>query len=94
MRDWEPVAATLHSCGDTLHALAQAIRSQQDSRPDPLPKPETDRLLMVDEVAAALGVSKRWVYDHASRLPFTRRLSRRAVRFSEAGLRRWVERAR
>lgn len=58
-------------------------------QPPPPSGPETDRLLTVEEAAERLGVSPRWLYRHAGRLPFARRLSRKALRFSEVGLRRW-----
>ena len=50
-----------------------------------------DRLLTADQVAARLGVARRWVYRKAGALPFTRRLSRGTLRFSERGLERWKE---
>jgi predicted DNA-binding transcriptional regulator AlpA len=50
-----------------------------------------DHLLTLPQAAAALGVSIRWLHRHHRQLPFTRRLSRRVLRFSELGLRRWVE---
>lgn len=49
-----------------------------------------DRLLTAEEVAEALGVTKRWVQRRARRLPFSRRISVRSVRYSEAGLKRWM----
>ena len=49
-----------------------------------------DRLLTAEEVAHLLGVTKRWVQRRARRLPFARRISARSVRYSEAGLRRWM----
>ena len=49
-----------------------------------------DRLLTVDEVARTLGVTKRWVQRRARRLPFARRISEHAIRYSESGLRRWM----
>ena len=49
-----------------------------------------DRLLTVDEVATTLGVTKRWVQRRARRLPFARRISDHAIRYSEAGLKRWM----
>jgi len=49
-----------------------------------------DRLLTAEQVATILGVTKRWVERRARRLPFARRLSAHAVRYSEAGLRRWM----
>jgi predicted DNA-binding transcriptional regulator AlpA len=44
--------------------------------------------------AEALGVTRRWVQRRARRLPFARRLSEHAVRYSESGLRRWMENRR
>lgn len=52
--------------------------------------PDAERLLSPAEAAALLGVTVAWLYRHAGHLPFTRRLSRKALRFSEPGLRRWV----
>jgi predicted DNA-binding transcriptional regulator AlpA len=49
-----------------------------------------DRLLAAEEVARMLGVTKRWVQRRAPRLPFSRRISVRSVRYSEAGLKRWM----
>ncbi len=53
-----------------------------------------ERLLTADQVAARLGVSRRWVYRKAGALPFTRRLSCGTLRFSERGLERWKEKRR
>lgn len=63
---------------------AQAPLTQVDTGP------EKDRLLGIEEAASALGVTKRWLYGKAGNLPFTRRLSRKALRFSEIGLKKWV----
>ena len=52
-------------------------------------RPEDDRLISVEDAATRLGVTPRWLYRHAGRLPFSRRLSRKALRFSELGLKRW-----
>jgi predicted DNA-binding transcriptional regulator AlpA len=49
----------------------------------------TDQFLTAEDAAQILRVSPRWLYRHANRLPFARRLSRKCLRFSEAGLRRW-----
>jgi predicted DNA-binding transcriptional regulator AlpA len=53
-----------------------------------------DRLLDVEAAAALLDVRPRWLYDRARVLPFARKLGGRTLRFSEAGLRRWLERRR
>ena len=54
----------------------------------------TDDLLTIDEVAARLRLSPRWLYRHAKTLPFSRKLSRKVLRFSRAGLERWLARQR
>jgi predicted DNA-binding transcriptional regulator AlpA len=51
----------------------------------------TERLLTPAEAAELLKVSVPWLHRHAKHLPFTRRLSRKALRFSEAGIRRWLD---
>jgi hypothetical protein len=55
---------------------------------------EPDRLLTAEEAAAILGQAGhkgvRWMYRHAAKLPFTRRISRKNLRFSESGLRLWI----
>jgi predicted DNA-binding transcriptional regulator AlpA len=47
-------------------------------------------LLTVGEAAAALRISPRWLYRHAKTLPFTRKLSRKVLRFSRSGITRWL----
>jgi hypothetical protein len=47
-------------------------------------------LLTIDEAAARLRVSPRWLYRHAKTLPFARKLSRKVLRFSRVGLARWL----
>lgn len=54
-------------------------------------EPDPDPLLDVKAAAEMLGVNIRWLYRRADRLPFTRRLGPRTLRFSERGLRRWLE---
>ncbi len=49
-----------------------------------------DRLLSPAEAAAVLKVTPRWLYRHHRTLPFARKLSRRALRFSEAGMQQWL----
>src|SRR5438034_554260 len=55
---------------------------------------EEDRLMTAAEVAATLGVPKRWVQRRARRLPFARLISAHAVRYSATGLKRWLEHRR
>jgi hypothetical protein len=75
-----------------LSALQTALATRLlQGRPsdDESPTPEQDRLLTIDAAAAILGVTPKWLYRH-KRLPFVRPLSRKALRVSEAGLRRWL----
>lgn len=58
----------------------------------PASRADADRLLLPREAAERLGVTVRWLYDHAARLPFARRLSRKVLRFSEVGLGNWLAR--
>lgn len=60
----------------------------------PTPSDTPDRLLTVREVATRMGVSPKYVYTHATDFPFTRRLSAKALRFSQSGLERWLGRVR
>jgi hypothetical protein len=46
--------------------------------------------MTAEEVATALGVTQRWVQRRARRLPFARRISDHAIRYSETGLKRWM----
>jgi len=51
--------------------------------------PESEKLLTPEQAAALMGVKKDFLYRHKTQLaPFTRRLSRKAIRFTEAGVRR------
>ena len=69
-------------------ALAARLVASASPR-EPAEPAEADRLLTVEEAAPILGVTPRWLYGH-QRLPFVRKLSRKALRVSEAGLRRWL----
>jgi predicted DNA-binding transcriptional regulator AlpA len=66
--------------------LMTRLLASQSAVSDELP----DQLLTAEEVAKALGVTRRWVQRRARRLPFARRLSAHAVRYSESGLKRWM----
>jgi predicted DNA-binding transcriptional regulator AlpA len=51
--------------------------------------PGSERLLRACDVAARTGYSIDYVYRHAKRWPFTRRIGRN-YRFSEAGFEHWL----
>jgi predicted DNA-binding transcriptional regulator AlpA len=59
---------------------------------DPPPEKIDDgRWIEVGEAAQISGMSQRWFYDNWEGLPFARKLSRKALRFHEPRLRRWIE---
>jgi predicted DNA-binding transcriptional regulator AlpA len=45
-------------------------------------------------VAQRLSVSKDWVYRNGNKLTFTRKIGPKLVRFSEAGLQKWLKMAK
>lgn len=71
-------------------AVAARLHSTQTPGSGRPTVPQNDRLLTAGEVAGRFGRSVDWVYRHAKHWPFTRRLTRRTVRFSEAGLERFL----
>ena len=82
------IPALLCQLGALQAALAARLVASAGPR-EPAEPAEADRLLTVEEAAPILGVTPRWLYGH-QRLPFVRKLSRKALRVSEAGLRRWL----
>ncbi|WHZ17399.1 MAG: hypothetical protein OJF52_004251 [Nitrospira sp.] len=49
-----------------------------------------DRLLTIDEAAAALGMTKDYLYRHADSLPFTVRPAPKQLRFSKLGIQKYI----
>jgi len=57
-------------------------------------KPELfqeDKLLNVEQAAERLGCNPDWLYRHSKKLPFTRRLSPRQLRFSSKGIKKYIQ---
>jgi excisionase family DNA binding protein len=50
-----------------------------------------DRLLTAEQASELLSLSSDWLYRHAKKLPFTRKLGPKMLRFSEAGIKKWLE---
>jgi predicted DNA-binding transcriptional regulator AlpA len=50
-----------------------------------------DRLVDIEEAAKILSVSPEWLYRNRSRLPFARKLGHKLLRFSYAGMLRWMD---
>ena len=72
-----------------MRLSAPQVATQAPTRPSS----RKDRLLSAQQTSEFLGVSERWVYDHADELG-GQRLSARCLRFSEKALRRRMERGR
>jgi predicted DNA-binding transcriptional regulator AlpA len=49
-----------------------------------------DHWLTPEQAAEKLNVSTKWIYRHARKWRFVERLSRKQLRISDAGLRRWM----
>lgn len=49
-----------------------------------------DRLLTAAEAAQKLGATVDWLYRHANTLPFVVRVGKKHLRFSEAGMGRYI----
>ncbi len=49
-----------------------------------------DKLLDAEEACKVLSASPDWLYRHATRLPFTRKLGPRMLRFSHQGIQKWL----
>ena len=75
-----------------IDAIAEAVvkklasqNSQKESRES------EERLLDAAEAAKMLSVSEDWLYRHAKKLPFTRKLGPKMLRFSRQGILKWAE---
>lgn len=51
---------------------------------------DQDHLLDADEAAKILSVSEDWLYRHAKKLPFTRKLGPKMLRFSSLGIQKYL----
>jgi predicted DNA-binding transcriptional regulator AlpA len=69
---------------DTL-LLSRLLNGEQ-----PKPSMERDRLLTAAEAAHKLGATEDWLYRHANTLPFAVRVGKKYLRFSEAGIERYI----
>ncbi len=49
-----------------------------------------DRLLDAADAAKLLSVSEDWLYRHAKKLPFTRKLGPKMLRFSSVGIQKYL----
>jgi predicted DNA-binding transcriptional regulator AlpA len=54
------------------------------------PHQDADRLLDAEEAAKVLSMSTDWLYRQAKKLPFTRKLGPKMLRFSHQGILKWI----
>ena len=83
-------AALLIELASLQAVVAARLSTNPAAGPASISDSDSDRLLTAEEVAERLQRSVDWVYRQAKHWPFTRRLTRRTVRFSEAGLQRFL----
>lgn len=67
-------------------ALETAIRDQSRTAENDA----NERLLSIKEAAEVLNVSADWLYRNAKKLPFTRKLGPKMLRFSNQGLQKYI----
>jgi len=86
MQESNKITTTL---GETfLEMMRQAVREEIQTLIRDLR--EKDRLLTAQEAARILSVSPDWLYHNARKLPFTRRLGPKMLRFSQLGIKKWI----
>jgi predicted DNA-binding transcriptional regulator AlpA len=69
---------------DTL-LLSRLLTGEQTQ-----PGTDGDRLLTAPEAAQKLGATEDWLYRHANTLSFAMRVGKKHLRFSEAGIERYI----
>ncbi len=72
-----------------LNAIRQAVREEIRAVMGQNGRAEEDRLLDAEEAAGLLGMSRYWLYRHAKKLPFTRKLGPN-LRFSFQGIQKYL----
>ena len=82
----EPLAVQL-----TVEELSEVVREAVKIALKTAPR--DDRLLTVSEVSKILNVKDEWIYHHARKLPFVRKVGG-MLRFSANGLQRYIDSAK
>ena len=86
----EAVGATAPLAGVYRQVLGELTKLNGGNGPSPAPA-ESERWLTVDDVAGRLQVSRRFVYAHQGQLG-GKALSKRALRFPETAITRYLTR--
>jgi predicted DNA-binding transcriptional regulator AlpA len=71
--------------GDLRELIRDEVQAARTAQQD------ADRLLGTKEAAEMLSVSEDWLYRQAKKLPFTRKLGPKMLRFSYKGIIKWLE---
>ena len=87
-------AGTLVELASLQTAIAARLRGLPLTEQSVAPALESDQLLTAEQVAERFNRSVAWVYRQAKNWSFTRRVTRRTVRFSETGLQRFLSQRR
>jgi len=75
------VTMTVGQLRELIRDEVQAARTSQN---------QGDRLLDVKETAKMVSMSEDWLYRNAKKLPFTRKLGPKVLRFSYLGIIKWL----
>ena len=73
-----------------LDQIREVVRQEIKAASNGMPA-KGDRLLDPEDAAKLLSVSEDWLYHNAKKLPFTRKLGPRLLRFSYHGMIKWME---
>jgi predicted DNA-binding transcriptional regulator AlpA len=76
--------------GEALSDEIRRIIREEISSAGTKPQSSEDRLLTAEEAAQLLSVSPDWLYRNAKKLPFTRKLGPKMLRFSHQGMVKWL----
>ena len=75
----------------SLFLLLQEVRSvKAEIQKNTNGNHEGDNLLDAEKASKILSVSPDWLYRNASKLPFTRKLGPKMLRFSYQGIQKWL----
>jgi hypothetical protein len=86
----DQLAVLAGRCATIQSAVQLAIITRTAAPTDHAAGNGSARTIDADEAARLLGKPRRWLFDHAKRLPFARRISRKTLMCDEAGLHRWI----
>jgi len=81
----------LQSLETSLLSLLQEVRGiKAEVQKNTNGNHEGDHLLDAEAASKILSVSPDWLYRHGNRLPFTRKLAPRVLRFSYQGIQKYL----